>query len=390
MLGRSSGRGIISVRDFSVDTPVGQNTVPHIPQSLDVPPVIYSANESSPNVEVIPIPSVTEVAETTEKVLSAADLGNYPSELVMKGIELAHQTTGLPYWMTIVGITLTLRTLLLPVAFQAMRNSAKMANMKPELDILQERMKSDPSRMDMHRTQLAALYKKHDTNPFRSLMFPLLQAPIFISFFFGLKSMGDYYPGLSTGGAFWFTDLTVADPTMIFPIFAAGSFFVMIELGADGMQTNEQTAMMKNVMRGMAVAMVPITYSMPAAVFCYWTTANMFSVSQTLVLKVPGVREALDVPLPRKPPPTSSPSIPKTLDFTSNPVKTIMAKAKGESLSKMPVSEGAGDMKDGSLAPGSFAFDDKKHVKLKVHSENPMKKGEGGKKKKKSSNKHKK
>ena len=44
--------------------------------------------------------------------------------------------------------------------------------------------------------------------------------------------------------------------------------------------------MMKNVMRGMALMMVPITYQMPCAVFCYWSTANAFSLSQTLFLKV--------------------------------------------------------------------------------------------------------
>jgi hypothetical protein len=32
--------------------------------------------------------------------------------------------------------------------------------------------------------------------------------------------------------------------------------------------------------------MVPFTYEMPCAVFCYWSTANTFSLAQSLALKV--------------------------------------------------------------------------------------------------------
>lgn len=141
------------------------------------------------------------------------------------------------------------------------------------------------------------------------------------------------------------------------------------------MPVNENTGMMKNVMRGMAVCMVPFTMHMPAAVFCYWTTANFFSVSQTLMLKVPGVREVLDVPLPKPAPPTaSSSSLPKDVNFSTNPIQALLAKARGEAMTKIPVSELRQKKHDDGMAPGSFAFDEKKHVKLTVHSSNPKKK----------------
>lgn len=107
-------------------------------------PVALSPTSSPPDSEIVPIPSIDDVTVTVGErgdILSVADLGYYPSDLVCQGVELLHQTSGLPYWATIVGITFALRTMLLPVAFQAMRNSAKLANMKPEMDIMQERMK---------------------------------------------------------------------------------------------------------------------------------------------------------------------------------------------------------------------------------------------------------
>mmetsp|Transcript_53613 Transcript_53613/g.107662 ORF Transcript_53613/g.107662 Transcript_53613/m.107662 type:complete len:157 (-) Transcript_53613:272-742(-) len=150
------------------------------------------------------------------------------------------------------------------------------------------------------------------------------------------------------------------------------------------MQQSAQADTMKMAMRGMAVLMIPFTYQMPCGVFCYWSTANAFSLSQTLLLKIPSVREKLDVPLPPKPPPTplSSSSLPGKVEPLKNPIKAMLAQVRGESLTKVPVAdlrasngskpaEAAGD---GSAAPGAFSFDDKKHVKLRVHSQKPAKK----------------
>ena len=58
---------------------------------------------------------------------------------------------------------------------------------------------------------------------------------VFSSMFFGLRGMA-YLPveSLTTGGALWFTDLTAIDPYIILPLMTAGSLFISIKLGADG------------------------------------------------------------------------------------------------------------------------------------------------------------
>ena len=62
--------------------------------------------------------------------------------------------------------------------------------------------------------QLVALFKKHNTHPLYGLVMPFAQAPLLISMFFGLRSIGDYFPASATGGAYWFTDLTI--PGVVF------------------------------------------------------------------------------------------------------------------------------------------------------------------------------
>ena len=55
------------------------------------------------------------------------------------------------------------------------------------------------------------------------------------------------------------------------------------------------------------------------------SAANMFSLSQTLMLKIPGMRDFLDIPLPPPPPPPKLGEA-TTEDMMKNPIKSMMAK----------------------------------------------------------------
>ncbi len=79
--------------------------------------------------------------------------------------------------------------------------------------------------------------------------------------------LGHQVPSLMDGGALWFTDLTVADPTYALPVLTSLTFLATVELGAaDGMQGQSADMLknLKNFMRGLAVVMVPFTASLPA------------------------------------------------------------------------------------------------------------------------------
>ncbi|CAE7853091.1 OXA1, partial [Symbiodinium microadriaticum] len=140
---------------------------------------------------------------------------------------------------------------------------------------------------------------------------PFIQLPIFVSLFFGIKQMGTYCPGFSSGGTAWFTDLAAADPYMVLPIINALSFLLMFEMNSDGFQTQDNDTF-KMVMRGLSVAIVPLTYAMPSGVFVYWCTNNMLSMVQGKVLKTDAVASYFDIPKP----PVSAPAF----KMTGNPI----------------------------------------------------------------------
>lgn len=66
--------------------------------------------------------------------------------------------------------------------------------------------------------RLRDLMKEHNVNPLRPLLLPLVQMPIFLTFFSIVRGLANLpLPQLKEGGLGWVTDLTAADPYYILP-----------------------------------------------------------------------------------------------------------------------------------------------------------------------------
>ncbi|CAN0317012.1 unnamed protein product, partial [Laminaria digitata] len=216
-----------------------------------------------------------------------------PPHLAMCAVDAVHAGTGMPYWMTIVAITLAMRTAILPVAVVSARNAARSAAMKPEMDLLQAAVEADQQssqqrRAERYRQETKALFKKYECSLSMNAALPVVQLPLFIGFFLGLRRMPDVVPEFATGGALWFQDLGAADPYMIFPITTGVMVLALAEIGGDGMSLASTSTKMRAGMRAMALLIVPFTMNISTGVFVYWTTSNLYSMLQTLAMKVGG------------------------------------------------------------------------------------------------------
>ena len=61
---------------------------------------------------------------------------------------------------------------------------------------------------------------------------PLVQLPLFLSFFIALRKMAQLpVESMATGGLGWLTDLTAYDPYYVMPIASAVTMLITIEVG---------------------------------------------------------------------------------------------------------------------------------------------------------------
>lgn len=248
-----------------------------------------------------------------------------------------HEASGLNYAYSIIGITAIARVFLFPVFVKAQRTQSRMAHMAPELQSIKARIDKLGSDVDRetqlkYGLQMKALFKKYDCNPLAAMALPMVQAPFFMSMFFGLRKMPDFFPEeLSTGGIFWFTDLTMTDPYYILPSFSALTFFIMIEMGKGQMMATNpaQGEMMVNIFRGMSIIMFPIAINFPTALLCYWVTNNTITLIQSVMFHNPTIRRKLGIWDPPKPVP-GAPAPKGFMESVTEAAEKLQGKAVSE------------------------------------------------------------
>ncbi|NXO05382.1 OXA1L protein, partial [Rhinopomastus cyanomelas] len=186
-------------------------------------------------------------------------------------------------------------------------------------------------------SELAAYQKRHDVNPLRGFLVPLVQTPLFISFFLALRGMASApVPGLQRGGLAWFPDLCSPDPLYVLPLAVTASMWMVLELGAETGVSNPGTGTVRQILRLLPLIFLPFIIHFPTvrpqwmkchpigcwgdgmsphwllerAIFTYWLTSNTFSLVHTGVLRIPAVRRRLGIVNP-PPAPAPNPSVPR-------------------------------------------------------------------------------
>ncbi|KAF0877907.1 mitochondrial inner membrane protein OXA1L [Crocuta crocuta] len=285
------------------------------PRGLSTSVILFSEAQvqAPPVIPAAPSPTaVTEVAsgETADVVQTAAEqsftelgLGSYtPVGLIQNLLEFVHVDLGLPWWGAIAACTVLARCLVFPLIVKGQREAAKIHNHLPEIQkfstrIREAKLAGDHAEFYKASSEMTFYQKKHDIKLFRPLILPLTQAPIFISFFIALREMANLpVPSLQTGGLLWFQDLTLSDPTYILPLVVTATMWGVLELGAETGVQSSDLQWMRNVIRVMPLAVLPITIHFPTAVFMYWLSSNVFSLAQVSCLRIPAVRTILKIP----------------------------------------------------------------------------------------------
>jgi len=239
--------------------------------------------------------------------------------------ESCHDISALPWWMSILGSTLLLRTVAtLPVAIRQNKNAARADLLAPTLERQIESLKinlivrakregkEEEETRKLVAKEIQALtvdfYKKHGIS--RSLMAPLavmlVQLPLWVTISLALRNISGFVPasgivyapsaGVTTEGLFWCTNLSIADPYYILPAILLVSNFANIAVAS--LTSTTTSRIMTNVRlftKGFVLLGCAISAHMPAAISLYWASSGVYALMQTIVLKMPKVRRLVGI-----------------------------------------------------------------------------------------------
>jgi len=207
---------------------------------------------------------------------------------------------GLNWGSAIIATTLVFRVLVLPLNVSLVRNTARLYLIRNQIAELRHTMyKGSPDQQVAAAREFFQVLRNGKAHPFKNLVSPFMFPPIFLSLFGAVHGMCTSMPELKTGGALWFTDLTLPDETGVLPVISALSWLATIELASG--KAFHMPAWMLSATRLLAVACIPITEPLPAGVFMFWLTSNFFAMGRAAALRIPRVARFFGIPPVNRP-----------------------------------------------------------------------------------------
>src|SRR5918997_5309524 len=198
-------------------------------------------------------------------------------------LEFFHYSWGTPWWLSIVILTVIVRSLLFPLTIKQVKSMRAMQDLKPEMDRIRAKYKDNCQKQ---QEELMKLYQERKVNPFGSCLPLLVQLPVFIGIFYVIREFGGQpgyieplYPDFREGGILWFQDLSAQDPFYILPILSAVTMLAASEITSKSIDPQQRW-----LMRILPVVFTIFLLTFPAGLFMYWITSNLVTFVQNYVI----------------------------------------------------------------------------------------------------------
>lgn len=176
------------------------------------------------------------------------------------------------YGLSIIGVTILIKVILLPLTLKQDKSMRAMKKVQPEIDRVKEKYKNDPKMLNQKTMEL---YQTHKVNPAAGCLPLLLQMPILFALFGVLRKAAEPGGFLQDNPGFLWLKLAEPDPLYILPVLnGIVSFAQQKMMGSD---SNPQT---KQMMYIFPVMMVMISYKMPAGLQVYWFVSSAAGLLQ--------------------------------------------------------------------------------------------------------------
>ncbi len=216
-------------------------------------------------------------------------LSNLAQQIIMFCFTLT-KAVGIPNWgVAIILMTIIVKIVLFPLTKKQIESTRAMMRLQPKMDALRAKYKDDKARLN---AELANLYKTEKVNPLSGCLPLLIQFPIMIGIFYGIRDMTaahvfDQHPDF----LIWNISVTPTEAAggviassaffiyMILPIISCITTFIASKqsMPSGGSQGGAQGKMM---LYFMPLFILYISKDFPIGLIIYWTVMNIVQIGQ--------------------------------------------------------------------------------------------------------------
>ncbi|GMR33766.1 hypothetical protein PMAYCL1PPCAC_03961, partial [Pristionchus mayeri] len=248
-------------------------------------------------------PPIYDLVDSSQSALGELGLISWsnPSYYFQMAMEGIHMYADIPWWLTIVSATVALRLALIAVPIMSHRVAAKQSLYKQELDLFKARQEHARKERDNVLAQKIVteqrdFLKSKDIKLGRTFAGNMAYGGVFITQFFAIKGMIEAnYPGFSTGGMLWFTDLTLADPYFILPLLSATTTGLILAFGVNVSQSNGKMSPWVRVVVPSAILFIA-TSQLGSGLCVALCASNAMSLAYAVLFRLEPIRKILKIP----------------------------------------------------------------------------------------------
>jgi YidC/Oxa1 family membrane protein insertase len=216
--------------------------------------------------------------------------------------------------LAIVGLTVVIRAVLVPLTFRQLKSMQEMQRLAPQINALKEKYKDDKQRQQQ---EIMKFYRENKINPLASCLPLLLQLPVFISLFYMLRTdlkkhicgkqleahyhlevaahhlhgtLNDYIGKTSCNSVaphsakfLFLPDITNKATGVALAVLIV--LYVGSQLASTLVATATADPNQRRLMLLLPIVFVVILYRYPAGLLVYWITTNLWTIGQQLLIR---------------------------------------------------------------------------------------------------------
>ena len=236
------------------------------------------------------------ITEETKWTLSAGIFDFFLVIPIAKGILFINNLTG-NILFGVVGLTIVINIILLPIMIKSTVSSQKMQMLQPEMEKIQNKYKGKKDQTSQLRMQqeIQALYKKNDVSMLGSFSM-LLTLPIMLAMWQSVQRVKVLYESTTFGLSLGLTPMSQIQKGhweyLIIIVIMALSQFLAIEINNMMLKRdkNYHPSKTQNSMKSMNIMMTAMIIffgmTMPTAMSFYWITTNIITVIRTVYIHI--------------------------------------------------------------------------------------------------------
>jgi YidC/Oxa1 family membrane protein insertase len=227
----------------------------------------------------------------------------------------AHVVGG-SWGLAIVGLTVLIRAILVPLTYKQLKSMQEMQRLAPEINALKEKYKEDKQRQQQ---EIMKFYQENKINPLASCLPLLMQLPVFISLFYMLRTdlkkhicgaqLVSKYNALHHGAIakvsalpskyiedttcnqvaphsakfLFLPDITAKATGVVLVVLIV--LYVGSQLASTLIATATADPNQRRLMLLIPLVFVVILYRYPAGLLVYWITTNLWTVGQQFLIR---------------------------------------------------------------------------------------------------------